>query len=513
MPKLVLPLQDTPESVTRPIIFDITRQLFKITGISSDTRIFYPGYMERDRQPGSTVRDSEVINTFGAGQKITIDVEENYEQDRILSSAVLRPENLFIFRDDRIETSIKPAYSSTEITINFRHRAIDRISALRWRDDIKTRISMMRDEHLHDLTYHYLIPAEFMIIMREIHRLRENVAGYGQDFETFFRENLTQRASLLSNFSGTHQEWGISEKQMRVIGWFEFEGAPEQGSREDEDDTWTIAFSYKFRYDKPIACVMQYPLVIHNQLLSSRYRPTESAYQVEHHLRSYSHSARNFAVFEKTRETAALSMQPGVSIPEFDEFIPASVLASTKRILTTLVTVDPADPRLLLNLNDLGKTWSLNPVILELLKQEHADLGTDYGTIFGLQLYRGIDRLPSGTLSVDADLNVRSTIDLSLRQYYHVRLSLLTDMSALPQHVWDRLRENGPALSIILAAVNPNVSTLLPAPNLLGGKYMPRDYLSKAIDIIDRARLSKSDQQIRQFNTVMTLFVQANMRE
>ena len=58
-------------------------------------------------------------------------------------------------------------------------------------------------------------------------------------------------------------------------------------------------------------------------------------------------------------------------------------------------------------------------------------------------------------------------------------------------------------------AIDPAVWSQLGYPNLLGGKYMPKDYLNKAIDVIDRATLSKSDQQIRQFNTVMTLFVDA----
>lgn len=513
MPKLVLPLQDTPESVTRPIIFDLTRQLFKITGISPDTRIYYPGYMEKDRQPGSTIRDGEVINTFGAGQKLTIEVEENYDQDYILSTAVLRPENPFIFRDDRIETSIKPSYANTEVTINFRYRAIDRIAALRWRDDMKTRVSMMRDEHLHDLTYHYLIPKEFVIIMHEIHRLRELVDGYGEDFDTFFKNNMTQKASLLSNFSGTHQEWGIGEKQMRVLGWFDFEGAPEQGSREDEDDTWTIAFSYKFRYDKPVACVMQYPLVIHNQLLSSRYRPSSTAYQLEQHRRSYSHSGKGFSMFDKTRDTAQFSMQSGIAIPDFDEFLPSSVLTSTKRVFTTLVTIDPANRRFLLSLLDLGRTWSLNPLIVNFLKAEAPYLTKDYGTIFGLQLYRGADRLPDAMLTIDSDLNVTSTVDLPLRHYYHVRLSLLTDLSALSEETRARLREHGPALAAILHAIDPAVWSQLGYPNLLGGKYMPKDYLNKAIDVIDRATLSKSDQQIRQFNTVMTLFVDAKNKD
>jgi len=157
MPKLVLPVPETIESVTRPVVLDVVRQLAKYTALP-EARIYFPGDMEKDRQPGTSISDDKLFNTFGSTPKITIEVDEDYEAERMLTSAVYRPENLFIFRDDRLETSIKPVYSSTEITINFRGRFMDKVAATRWRDDVRARVSMERQEFLHDMTYHYLIP-------------------------------------------------------------------------------------------------------------------------------------------------------------------------------------------------------------------------------------------------------------------------------------------------------------------------------------------------------------------
>lgn len=508
MPKLVLPVPETRESVLRPVVFDITRQLLKITGLSPQTRIVFPGDVDIDRQPGSTISDKELTNTFGANPKVTLDVEEDYEVDRILSTAVLRPENLFIFKDNRVDTYIKPAYSSTEMTINFRFRAADKVSAMRWRDDIKTRISMMRDEHLHDITYHYLIPKEYIVIMQEIHRLRENVAPYGEDFDTFFKNNLSKRASLLSNLNGAHQEWGVSEKQMRIVGWFDFEGAPEKGDHTGDDDSWTISFGYKFKYDKPIACVMSYPLVIHNQLLSRRFRPTEPNYQVEHHLRSYSHSAKCFGGFERMRDTQAVAALPGISIPVFDEFIPSSVQVKTLRVFTSLVTLDPAQPGLLFNLREISSTWKIDSEILEFMVAEREKLTVVYGTLFSLDLYRNADLLRAGALRVDEDLNVYSTIALSLRDQHHVRLAINTDLALISGGL-DRLREWGSVIAKVIDAIDGSVLNGLGAPDLLGGRLMRKSYLDSAVELLNRT----ANDQIYQFNTVMSLMIEANKKE
>lgn len=513
MPKLVLPVPETLESVTRPVVLDITRQIFKITRIPKETRIYYPGDLEKDRQPGTSMRDDELFNTFGTSPKITVDVDETYESDRILSTAVYQPENLFIFRDDRLDTYIKPAYVSTELSINFRFRSIDKVSAIKWRDDIRTHVSMMRDENLHDLTYHYLIPKEYIAILEEIHRLRELVAGYGEDFDTFLKANLTQRASLLTNLSGAHQEWGISERQMRIVGWFDFEGAPELGQREGEDDSWTISFAYKFKFDKPVECVLQYPLVVHNQLLSSKYRPTEPAYQVEHYKRSYALSAQSFAAFERTRDTMRVASLPGIAVPSFDEFIPNSVVPQTLRVFTILTTIDEAEPRLLFNLTDIGRQWQLDDDVLEYLRQERATLSTAYKGVYGLQLYRNTDLMPDGSLTVDADLNVRMTSDPHLRNCYHVRLSIVTDLTLVDPGALTRLREHGPVLIKTIDAIDPSVLGQIGPVSMLGNGYVTRDYLNLAVDEINRARLSEGDGQTRQFNTVMALFVQAFNKE
>jgi hypothetical protein len=507
VPRLVLTVPETDQSVTRPVVLDITRQLFTITGLPDNTIIYYPGDMDRAAQPGSVIGKESDVNYMPFSDKVTVEVDENYEQDRILSSAVYRPENLFIFRDDRIETDIKPVYSSTDVVLSFHYRAVDKVSATRWRDDIKTRVSMMRDVRIHDLSYYYLIPPEFLVILKEIHRMREAVDGYGEDYDTYFKANATQRASILTTQTGSQPMWGISETQMRVVGVFDFEGGPEKGSKEDDGDTWTISFSYKFKYDKPVACTMAYPLMVHNQLVDQAFRPDKPVDTPDRHVRSYSLSAANFHSFEKG--TKLIGVPQGIAIPDFDEFIPSSTQPQTLRVFSALVSIDSDLP--LLSLEELGSV-TLHPEIVTFLRGEVNYLTKPRLSIFGIQLYRNIDLMPNDSLIVTPDLVVDSTKLLSTRDYHHIRLSIQTDLSKLTQAALDRAREHGIALQLIIEAIDPSLKDKGLIPAILSGNYITKIELQKAIDEMTHPIRVEGDNQIRQFNTVENLLIIASRR-
>ncbi|MFL9998861.1 hypothetical protein [Paraburkholderia sediminicola] len=433
MPKILCNVPDTQESILRPVVLDITRQIFASTAIPKDIQILFPGDLDRGQQPGASINHKDAETTrFPFNSRMSVLVTEEYLADRMLVNASFRPENNFIFRDGRIDTSIRPVYSGTQVTISFRYRAKDRTEAIRWRDAIRNRTSMNREQFVHDITYHYLIPLEQMVILKEIHRMREACAPYGEDWDQYFSDCRTTRATLLTNQAGAQGRWGIRETQLRVQGWFDFQGVPEAGAKEDDADTWTISFDYHFQYDKPLACAMYYPLMVHNQLLAQKFRPGPDEMppdQEERHLRSYGLSAKMFSVFESGGALYPLTAPSGYAIPGFDEFVPASVIPSTLRIFTTLIGLDPANLRVLMNLNDTGGAGVIAPEIVDCLASEWAYMTQPLQSVFLVSLYQGADLVDPRFLAMDRELNITSTVDLDLRKTYHVRFALYQDWS------------------------------------------------------------------------------------
>lgn len=444
MPNISIPLDDLHDSVERPVIFSVVRELLDITEISDQTSISFYSDEGKAAQVGSLINtDPNKRNKWPFDERVRIEVDEDFDPNSIYSIHTKQHEHIPIFKDDEIGAVIRPIYSPTKVSITFTYRARDKNQAMRWRNNIRAKTAMYRNINLHELSYHTHLQEELIVIVKELHRLRENIAGYGETFDTYFANHLTDKASIKTNVGGKSVLWSIEDRQIRVQGIFDFEAAPEKGERDGTNDAWAISFTYKFEYQKPILTNMVYPIVVHNQVLSSKYRPTEVAYRVEDQQRSFSASNRAYNAFESDTKALSYKGNDGVSIPAFDEFAPKSILPTTVNMMTCLVVIDTSpkgDPKKLMNFTELGET-NLHPLVIKFMSEvEYPFLGKDYHSIFSLSLYRHGTLLETGSLSVDSQLNIISNYDLNLRKTYRVRLGLVTNFAYLRKEALDRIQ-------------------------------------------------------------------------
>lgn len=512
MPRIVLMLPDTNESFTRPVVYGIIKELFKVTGIDDKTRVVYPGDFGAVAQAGSQM-GAEGDDPYTTGsRRLSVRVDEDFVSSNILADAVLQPQNLFVWKDEALAAYVKPAYAKTEFTLNFEFRAKDRTEAMRWRDEMKTRISMMRDQYLHSAKYHFMIPEVALSILQEIHRLRENVAPYGQQWDQYFTDHASSRVSKISTLSGEREAWAVSETQARIIGQFNFEGAPEKGENNADGGTWNISFQYKFEIDKPLACVMVYPLVVHNQVLPGKFRPAKEdlAKRPEDFALSRSLSSAGYAAFEAGRWSSDQRnvTAPGKTVPEYDEFLPNGVPNRTLRLFTALTTLDPQDPRYLLRLDQVSSKWHLDSGVLEYMRKISERLNVPGGCPLQVSLYENLNLLSGHNVRVSSDLKVYATRDLDLRKVYHVRLGLVTDWSSVRRDALDLLREDANTLLKLLTAIDSRSSL-----SQVLGNYVPRAALESAIDFLNRAELAQGNGQIYQYNLVEQLLIVAARKE
>lgn len=489
MPKLILRIPETELSVTRPVVMEVARKLFKQLGIHPNTQVYFPlDGIDKRAQAGSVMGSTErdEANYLPFSQSIRIEALEEYEEDSLGATAIHRPENFPFFRDDKLGIMLKPAYSNTDVTLNFKFRAADRTIAKRWRDEVRMRYSDQREVYAHSASFHWQPPVAFMNILGELHRLRENVLPYGEDFDTYFDNGSDARLSKLVTQAGTDGTWEVSETQGDLYGYFDFTGGPEAGSKEDDGDTWTISFSYKFRYFKPLACVMHYPLSVHNQILDQKWRPSPQDDIAKVPARSAGLSTAAFFQFRSDRPRAFASIN-GYGIPAFDEFIPGSVVPETRRLFTALMQLDLNDRQALLNLTQLGKI-KFTPLITNFLKVEAPYMAKTYNSVFCLSLYEEVGLHRSGLMTVDSELNVRSVNELDPRKVYHVRLALVTDWALLTPPAIDRLTENGEAALELIKVIDPrftdNANGLLPVLN--GRGQITKPAIRDVIDEINK---------------------------
>lgn len=504
MPKVSIMTPELNSAVIRPSILDIVRQVQDITKIPKDSRILFMGDMEASYQRGSTMsqaKNERDRTSFAYGNQVTIDIESNYNEGNIFSTAVRQVEHIPIFNDPLLGIIIKPIYSKNDFVINFKFRSASHTDGLRWRDSIRTHVSMMRDVNLHDITYHYLIPNEYIHILKELHRCREAVAGYDEDLDTYLAAHSSTKITAISNQTGTKVGLAVQETQMRILGLYDFQIAPEKPEKDGEASAWVTSFAYKVSFDVPIAVNMQYPIMVHNQLLEYPYVQEEEAYDLDKHNKSYSISQSCLAHFEVTTELDKVrEREQVIKLPSFDEFVPSSQPHAMIPIFSALCSVDENDRKTLLNLNELD-TYQIDPDVIELIREEYSYLTLPYKSIFHISLYKWSALSTDKSVYVDNELNVKAREDLSLRVNHRVVISMVTDVSMLNKPALMRLKKFRKAGRKALLAINVSTGDL----KLIAQKVNLLSLVPELADTGDS--LQSLQRSYIQFNTVNASYV------
>ncbi len=457
MPNIVMPLVSVSQSVSRPVYIDMIQQIQKLTNIDPRTKIFYPGDSQKMQTPGASIdsKDEDRFAMFNSERYTFIEIEDDFDMDRLGSTAVEAEEHSPIFVDSKLGVYIKPVYASTDVTINFNYRCPSESEAKRWRDEVRVRVSKLMELNMHKVSYHYQIPINAIIILQEIHSKREANLPYGQDFVEYVTSHADPRLTLTGNVAGQDQALAIAETQTEIQGMFTWDGMPEKAQKDQGTGTWSVSFSYKFSFEKPIELHVRYPVMVHNQLLHEDFIEfTDKGYDAEKDNRVFSKSAYALNAFRMTTIMANRSEREFmIRIPSYDDFIIPDVVKGTGSVFNALVEIG-SDKRSILNLTELGD-YVIDEDILHFIKNsEYRYIGDYFRSILNLSLYRNNYLTGSGMLSCDANLNVSSNIDLDLRNQHRLRLGICVDITLLDPRALQRLQAYPKAMVKIIGAMN-----------------------------------------------------------
>ena len=452
MPIIKFPLQDTKDSIMRPIMTDITTQLNIKMGFPADLPILYADEAGVIMQHRSTLK-KEYQNEphgakFNANELITIEVDEVFD-DEVASTPVWQTEYMPVFRDDALNIIMKPVYMPCVLNINYKYRTKDRAHAEMWRNTIRSKMSDYGHLTPHNLKYHYLIPDVFIEVLRKIHEFRENIDGYNESFMDYLTSkglvHGSVRLTTLSNFKGHNKRLAITENQTRVFGQFEFDVVPDRGGRDMETTAWVTNFSYRVRYTRPTQMVLMYPLMVHQQLLPVPYIPSGEDKMTEVGLgdeRHFSLSGLNLEMFSAQEERRRRAAVKGISIPDFDEFVPKDTIKGARRIYDVMLSLSNKEPNDLIHIIDDIEDMTFGELMVEFMQGESKYMHKRGESVFQVQLYNQWSQLHESYISVKEDLTLASLKELTLRNCYHVRLSVYHDWTQLSANALKRLQNH-----------------------------------------------------------------------
>lgn len=474
MPRIALGLDSGYETMMRPIYHKVVRNLMRMTGINDQTPVIIPGEYESAAQPGTVDGQTDVV--FASSTKIIAMVEDNLRSENLMERVTRGVGNLPFFNDPALGISLRPIYATADVVINFTYRCSSRQEAQRWLNGISRSVGEYRQAHNHEVLYNFPIPLGSINALAHFHQLREQQGGYDEDFGTYLKAHMSDRATTLMAVDRdiNKSELMITERQYPVTGWFDFTDLP-QPTKNDNTSSWTINFTYNFNYERVTEVFFVYPLMIHNQLIHEdlfSYEPRYAATDVRHY------GQRGILALNYITRLHVPPLAPfgGLRIPAFDEWIPRSSLNYTVTAISWLMAQDPENLQFLVNLKDLEDP-TLTQAMVDYLSEQHEHLGHRGRALVVIHLYKGDNTLGDGSVTVDEDLNVYATHPVDIRETYHLRLGFTTHYSLFTKNALRKMSEHWVATLECFQSIVPYLDVEYAQTILLAKKYLPPAYI------------------------------------
>lgn len=488
MPRFSSPLPESFEAITRPVAYDIARTMGALMHMPAATKILFTGSVDQGAQVGSTLAYEGAPSAFTGNSRIEITLSERAEEAETLADSPLQNNAPIVMRDPNLRVVLKPVIATTRLTLTFNVRSRSKNEADKIREEYHMRSAAGRQTILHSVNYVYAIPSDIMELLKTIHGLREANAGYGEDFDTWLKKYASQRLTVLSTLNGSDPLHGFRETQIAVQGLLNFNVAPEEPERGDPDGTYNCPIEYAVRFDKVIGMAIDYPLVVHNQLLPTQYYGTVHAGGAipQPYAATCSYADRTNTVYQKLFLNRKLRPSPidGIRYPVFDDWMPRRVPLETSTAYSCLLSVDPNDPNAVLDLNELPGVL-FDPDVKLYMLLVAGNLVKLYQAAVHVALFEGTTWLGDDAITISNDLKVRSVKPLSQRLTYHLRVSILNNLARLPDDERLKLRIQGKACQRILLAIQQRLYMGNLVPKLVGNGVVPDKYLLETIDRIN----------------------------
>lgn len=461
MPAVRITLSDTYNSIFRPVVTAIVRQVQELSGLKKDIPLFFPKDSEKNLTPGGSVDPNEIKGPrLQTGNYMFIEVEEDHTPNSIATMDINAQSADAIFVDPELDIVMRPIYTTRDVKINFRYTCKNENEARRWRDDMRSQISRLREVNQHSVSFHYTVPLAYSRLLMHVHELREKQGGYNETISRYFRKNFCDRLTIVSSLDGKQRELAIAETQSNISGFFEPHPLVDKPTKDTTDGIWTVTFSYTFVYNEPLDCHLRYPIMVHNQMLDNAYVAfVNTDPSVGKSKLRYQGSRKDLRRFESDYLNDKYAEGPQyIRMPAQDDYILEYRPPGVGTAMMILCAIEESNKISLLNLRDLGD-YILDLDILNFILESEREFITDlYKSIFHICIYKNENRLVDESCRVDPDLNVLATYELSIRNQYRVHVGIVTDIAYLDFNAVERLKKYPKVLVKIVSSINKILS-------------------------------------------------------
>jgi len=437
MPVLALTLDEVKKTICNSVIFKIIDDLKVKTKLPRDIPIIYNDDMDvaKTNLQDNAVSQSSTLPTVASQRRINIFAREEYNQDDIASTAVLQNNSFPIFRDNTNDIFINLVYIKVDYTLEVAYTSPSRTECIRWRDDIRARLSQMQSHMVHDVSYIVFLPTIVQDFISDMHENINRLAPI--DIVEYFRIHGDNRLRLYTDLNSNNPQIGLEEIQTRILGLYDFSPLPEEVEKDKETGTYTVKFNYKFSFDRPALVRIMYPIMVANKIVPSKYlehitNPLNYLNQEKKKNLVYTQSGHFLSKFEAHRQLEyRINTDLPIRIPYFDNYQERKMFPGYAVQATILVDINEVDKRTLLNLKDLKRYHIRDDILQYIINGEKNYITKPYQSFIYIGVSQRDKHYNNHILTIDDDLNVKSTVDLDLMRETRIIFNFIYDFTYL----------------------------------------------------------------------------------
>lgn len=422
MPTANIQVPDVYESIIRRVAIDSVTQLANTMRLPPDTKILLPGNADSVPMNGGTFGK---INSTGIDYPTTgrllVTVNEESNDENVLSQHVGPNEQLPIFEDYERCISIYPIYRNVQNVMTLEYTAPNINIAQRWLDEMRTRVSQLRAELYQTLEYHYAIPNTILLLLHEVwSKIETSTTPENVSFKEYLDVHLCRPTTTIDTLTDTYPERVIKERQLEVLGWFDFTASPPKPEKDGNTGAYVCSVSYSFYYDRPHGFFTRWPLIVHNQAIDSAFHPKE-AYS------TFRQEDRRVSFLKGNLESFLRGINEGIPFivhPDIDDFVPMEHVIDSKVFFSGLLVINPDDPTRLVDLSKLG-SHTFTPYFLEYFYQQRHTLFNSRTSPFTFRLFENQKEVIDSELRLrDGSLVIETNKPLNLKRMYHIQIGI-----------------------------------------------------------------------------------------
>lgn len=436
----MLEVPSVHEAITRPLVKKITDVVLDNFGFRHDnTQFVFNGLGDTLVMNNSTIHDGDVRNNrMQSDQRIEVEFDEEIQNPTNI--AIMRQEHVPVFKDRELNIWLRPVYVQSKLSLDFKLICRDQTTATMWKRRAELQSYRQMHTFFFDVDYHYQVPLGFLKQLWVIYTLMERgVLPPEVPFGRWLQERFTKRMSTVSNQSGKNTRVVIAEKQARIQGLFDFQFDVAKISKEHDSGVWGTQFSVTVYFDRVDGMVMDYPLVVHNQLIPKEYREdirqnSVYPYAEGKYVMGRSVSLSDAKRFEGDNIAAKKpeTLTYGVPIPWFDDWLPTEIAPHHVNISRILLQVDMQDRYHVITFDEQTlDEYSIRTIVLEYLKRCGSHALKVYDCIFNITLQEWWSVISDKEININETLMVTTKFELNPTKMYHLNIDLLDDLSYL----------------------------------------------------------------------------------